>query len=587
MREFRRRWVVSFVCAAIAASLAGNLTGAAQSAEPQKETKEQRDTRMKWWREARFGMFIHWGIYSVPAGTYKGKQIDGIGEWIMHNAKIPVPEYREYAKQFNPVKYNPEEWVLAAKNAGMKYLIITSKHHDGFALFDSKVSDWNAVKSSGAKRDLLKPLAEACQKHGIKLGFYYSQCQDWNNPGGEAWGGHWDPAQNGDYDAYLKNVAVPQVKEILSNYGPIAVLWYDTPKDMTPERAAQFIALHPMQPGLIWNNRLGGGFDGDSETPEQFIPPTGYPGRDWETCMTMNDTWGFKSYDQNWKSTESLVRNLVDIASKGGNYLLNVGPTSEGQIPAPSLERLKEIGDWMKVNSESIYATTATPFKRLPWGRCTTKRDAGGTTLYFHVFQWPKDGQLLVPGLANSAQQAYLLADCDKKPLKTQSSDAGLTITVPAAAPDRISSTVVARIEGELKIVTAPLQPAADGSLKLLPGDAIIHGEQVRSEGQQGEENLGWWTNPSESVEWEFQIAKPGKFKVSAELATMGTNSFEVVVGGEKLAGKAPDTGSYQKYQVVDLGTIEIRSAGKVSLSVKPVQNGWQPMNVRWVLLKP
>ncbi len=233
------------------------------------------------------------------------------------------------------------------------------------------MNDWDIVDATPYGKDLLKPLAEACRKHGLKLGFYYSQAQDWNN-GGSAAGGKWDKAQEHSMDEYIDKVAVPQVREILTNYGEFpAVLWWDTPTDMNKERADKLIELLKLKPGIIHNNRLGGGYKGDTETPEQYIPATGYPGRDWETCMTMNDTWGFKSYDHNWKPTETLIRNLVDIASKGGNYLLNVGPTAEGEIPAPSIERLKEVGAWMKVNGEAIYGTTASPFKRLPWGRCT------------------------------------------------------------------------------------------------------------------------------------------------------------------------------------------------------------------------
>ena len=311
------------------------------------ETPAQRDARMKWWREARFGMFIHWGVYSVPAGVYHDKEIGGIGEWIMNSAKIPVSEYRQFAPRFNPVKYNADDWVRAAKDAGMKYIVITAKHHDGFAMFDSKASDWNIMKASPFGRDPLKELAAACKKHGLKLGFYYSQAQDWNNPGGAAIGGRWDKAQEGDMTDYIRNVAAPQVRELLTHYGPISVLWWDTPEGMTRERADLLLPLLRLQPGIIHNNRLGGNYPGDTETPEQFVPATGYKGRDWETCMTMNDTWGFKLHDDQWKSTETVIRNLVDIASKGGNYLLNVGPTSEGLIPGPSLDRLKAVGEWM------------------------------------------------------------------------------------------------------------------------------------------------------------------------------------------------------------------------------------------------
>ncbi len=292
---------------------------------------------MGWWRDAKFGLFIHWGVYSVPAGVYRGRQIGNAGEWIMFSAKVPCAEYQAFAKRFNPIKFNADEWARLAKEAGVKYIVITAKHHDGFAMFASKASDWNIVKATPFGRDPLQELATACRKYGIRLGFYYSQAQDWNNPGGAAAGGHWDPAQNGDMTEYIRRVAVPQVREILSNYGQISVLWWDYPVDMTRERAEMLLPLLRLQPGIITNDRLGGGVRGDTETPEQAIPAVGIKGRDWETCMTMNDTWGYKSDDNNWKSSETLVRNLIDIVSKGGNYLLNVGPTSEGLIPEASV----------------------------------------------------------------------------------------------------------------------------------------------------------------------------------------------------------------------------------------------------------
>ncbi|MBN2201861.1 alpha-L-fucosidase [bacterium] len=420
------------------------------------ESLKQRNERMAWWRDARFGMFIHWGVYSVPAGVTRGRPVDGIGEWIMNNAHIPCAEYRQYAKQFNPVRYDPEAWVRLAKEAGMKYIIITSKHHDGFALFDSKVTDWDVVDATPYGKDLLKPLAEACQRNGMRLGFYYSQAQDWNHPGGSAIGGHWDRAQEGDMDAYIRGIAAPQVREILSNYGPVSVLWWDTPEGMTKERAEMLLPLLDLRPGIIWNNRLGGGYEGDTETPEQFIPATGFPGRDWETCMTMNDTWGYKSTDHNWKSSQALIRNLVDAASKGGNYLLNVGPTSEGVIPEPSVERLRAIGRWMKVNSEAVYGTQASPFRNLPWGRCTQKKAPGATRLYLHVFDWPADGKLALPGIANRPKQAYLLSDSVRAALPVERGEDGLVLTVPASAPDTDASVVVLDIHGKPEVVEPP-----------------------------------------------------------------------------------------------------------------------------------
>ncbi|MFM9024320.1 MAG: alpha-L-fucosidase [Planctomycetaceae bacterium] len=457
------------------------------------EPAPRRDARMQWWREARFGMFIHWGVYSVPAGTYRGERVKGIGEWIMHHGKIPMADYRLFARDFNPVKFDADRWVCIAKDAGMRYIIITAKHHDGFAMFHSRVSPWNIHDATPFKRDPLAELAAACRKHGMPLGFYYSQAQDWNHPGGAATGGHWDEAQDGDMDEYLRTIAVPQVRELLTNYGPVAVMWWDTPRDMTPERAEMLVPLLKLQPGIITNNRLAKEYPGDTETPEQRIPATGYPGRDWETCMTMNDTWGYKSYDDHWKGADVLIRNLVDIASKGGNYLLNVGPTAEGLIPQPSVERLERVGAWMRRNGAAIYATQASPFKRLPWGRCTQKPHDGGTTLFLHVFDWPADGRLVVPGLRNETVSARVLDDAANTPLPIAAGAEGPVIQVPSTAPDAICSVVVLEIKGPPEVAAILPGQDADGSITLAPIEAICHGA-VRFESGAMHDTIGSWT---------------------------------------------------------------------------------------------
>ncbi|MBI5706114.1 MAG: alpha-L-fucosidase [Armatimonadetes bacterium] len=545
------------------------------------ETPAQRDVRMKWFREARFGMFIHWGVYSVPAGVYDGKPIGGIGEWIMHQGRIPVDRYRAYAKEFNPVKYDADRWVRIAKNAGMKYIVITSKHHDGFAMFDSKASDWNIVKATPFGRDPLAELAKACQKHGLRLGFYYSQAQDWNN-GGSAAGGHWDPKQDRNMTEYIQNVAVPQVKEILTKYGKISVLWWDTPYEMTKERADILLPLFKLQPGIIHNNRLGGGYRGDTETPEQFVPATGYPGRDWETCMTMNDTWGYKSTDHNWKSSKDLIRMLVDIASEGGNFLLNVGPTSLGEIPPPSVERLAAVGAWMKKNGSAIYATSASPFKKLPWGRCTKVLGKDGAALYLHVFDWPTNGKLLVPGLRSKVGSAWLL-DGEKK-LAARNTPEGVEIAVPLRAPDAVSTTVRLMVKGEIMIEQPESTLKLGASLALTPDEATLHGE-LQSEERGGKPNLGFWTDPKDYAEWTFTADKAGSVSLTTEIAAPASASFTVTLGGKTARLTSPNTGSYDSYHAVDLGTFSV-VAGKNTLVVRAVAEGWKPMNLRAIQMK-
>jgi alpha-L-fucosidase len=433
------------------------------------ETTEQHNQRMAWWRAARFGMFIHWGVYSVPAGTYDGQQIKGIGEWIMNNASIPVAVYARYAAQFNPTGFDADQWVSIAKNAGMKYIIITAKHHDGFAMFHTKVDGFNIYDATPFKRDPLAELAVACQKQGIKLGFYYSQSQDWHHPGGFAikHGGrkteHWDPAQDGDFDQYLQNVALPQVRELLTNYGPVAVLWFDTPRQMTPQRGQPFIdLLHELQPQIIRNNRLiDGGKTGDTETPEQYVPPQGFPGRDWETCMTINDTWGYKSYDTNFKSVETLLRNLIDIASKGGNYLLNVGPTAQGVIPQPEVDRLEAIGKWLDVNGEAIYGTGPTIFGAEAGDLVPGKKDRHGRPLvnakwewrcttspgkiFIHIFKWPT-APFELPPVKSRIVNAYLLADAEQVLPFTQT-DEKVLITLPPVPLDPIATVVCLEVQ--------------------------------------------------------------------------------------------------------------------------------------------
>ncbi|RMG75644.1 MAG: alpha-L-fucosidase [Bacteroidetes bacterium] len=418
------------------------------------ESEADRAARMEWWKEARFGMFIHWGLYAVPAGEYKGERVKGIGEWIMHRQHIPIAEYEKFASQFNPTAYDAKAWVQLAKAAGMKYIVITSKHHDGFALWDSKVTDWDVVDRTPYGKDLLKPLAEACAEEGIKLCFYYS-IMDWHHPDAQADTepnynrGRNDTHANPNFPRYLEDYMKPQLEELLTNYGDIGVLWFDGEwvPDYTTEMGKEvYTFVRSLQPDIIINNRVDkgrkgmegldaeGDFAGDFGTPEQEIPATGVPGVDWESCMTMNDTWGYKSFDDNWKSDTTLIRNLVDIVSKGGNFLLNIGPTAEGRIPEASVTRLQAMGAWMDVNSEAIYGAQASPFERPDWGRFTQK----GDILYAHIFDWPAGGELVIPELSE-AQSARILGG---EAVDLSSGAGGTTLHLPAEAPDGIATVV-------------------------------------------------------------------------------------------------------------------------------------------------
>ncbi len=554
------------------------------------ETAEQRDARMAWWREARFGLFIHWGIYSVPAGTHKGEQIENIGEWIMHYGKIPVAEYQQYAKQFNPVDYDPEAWVLMAKDAGMKYIVITAKHHDGFALFDTAASDWNIVEATPYGKDLLKPLAEAARKHDIKLGIYYSQAQDWVHPGGSFWDGYgWDPAQNGSMDDYLRDIAVPQVKELFTNYGEISILWWDTPIDMTPARAAMFDGLVELQPGIIVNNRLLYGHDGDMRTPEQNVPPTGLD-FDWEACMTMNTTWGYKSYDDDWKSSEQLIHNLVDSASKGGNYLLNVGPMANGEIPQASIERLKDVGEWMNVNSSSIYGTTASPFIRLPWGRATKKEYANATDLYLHVFDWPEDGLLKMDGLRSEVSGAYFLADFQQH-IQINKTQEGVVLKLPDKPLDEINTVIVLKITGKLDVERILPRQDGEGVLELAMDDAHIHnpGYGGRLELRQDDNSafyLDGWTDFQSRVDWLVRIDKPGIFNVYADVAAEEPAGFLLMANDGQKSLTIKSTGGQQTFQTQRIGQLMLPE-GESTIRVHPQMSLWNPIILRSVTLKP
>ncbi len=427
--------------------------------------------RMQWWRDARFGLFIHWGLYSTLEGEYAANT--GHAEWIRTTAQIPVGEYDKLLNDFNPVNFDADEWCRMAKDAGMKYIVITSKHHDGFALFDSRVSDFD-VMNTPFQRDIMKELADAAERHGLKMCWYHS-IMDWHHPDylpRRGWEQADRPADGASFDTFIDYLHA-QVTELLTNYGPVGVMWFDGEWEATWDREmgnALYELCRDLQPDTIINNRVGKGrggmagmttgpgFAGDFGTPEQEVPDTGFPGVDWESCITMNAHWGWNRADTQWKSNADLIQMLIDVASKGGNLLLNVGPKPDGTFPDEAIERLTAIGDWMDINAEAIYGTQASPFTDLPWGRCTMRESDDGTTttLYLHVFDWPEDQVLVIPGLGNDPLSSHILGSEDSVTITRRPGEGDTYLLLPENPVHDASTTIALEIRGAPIIYETP-----------------------------------------------------------------------------------------------------------------------------------
>jgi alpha-L-fucosidase len=541
--------------------------------------------RLAWWRDAHFGMFIHWGLYAIPAGEWKGQQIPGIGEWIMNRAKIPVREYEQLAKQFNPVKFNADEWVRVAKEAGQKYMVITAKHHDGFAMFHSRVSKYNIYDATPFHRDPIAELAAACKRQGMRLGFYYSQTQDWHDPNGN--GNNWDYDESKkDFNKYLHELAIPQVRELLTQYGPVALIWFDTPRIITEQQSKELVDLvHKLQPNCLVDGRVGhdvGDYRsmGDNQIPVKLLD------YDWETPVTLNDTWGFKKNDNNWKSPQTLIRQLVDVVSKNGNYLLNVGPTPEGVIPQPSVDRLMAVGKWLRTNGDAVYGAKASPFPyEQEWGSITLKPGK----LFMNVTEWPKS-EFVLYGLKSKVKGARLLANPGQPLRVSQSYDQqkdlySVRIALPGAAPDPDVSVIALDIDGTAD-VQAGLMQQPDGTVTLSPAFAQVHDASKKLT----IDNRGIttdWMDPKASLSWDFRMYRPGSYSIvlvtTETRAAAGGDSWEgghavsVAVAGQRVQttvtnaepGKDPRNPRWRDY-VNAAGRVQIKDAGVLHLVVQP-----------------
>lgn len=558
--------------------------------------------RMSWWREARFGMFIHWGPYARLAGEWRGKRVKSIGEWIMYHGKIPVADYEEMARNFNPTEFNADEWVRVAKAAGMKYIVITAKHCDGFAMYPSKVTPYNIVDWTPFDRDPLKELRTACDKHGLKLGFYYSHNWDWHEPNALGLPNVWDFPDNDkkDIEKYLRGKSLPQVEELARQYSP-DIMWFDVPSGpaggLSLEQSERFRNLvRKYDPDCIINDRVGNGL-GDYVTPEQYIP-TGEK-TDFEVCMTLNDTWGYKHYDRNWKTPETVIRNLVDIASKGGNYLLNVGPTGEGLIPPASVRILQEVGMWMEKFGESVYGTFANPLGPLPYNARITAKPG---KLFLHLFDWPQRREIIVPGVICTVDRIYLLGDPDKAPLDFEHLNGedlliGLAAeNLPSSALDTRDTVLVIEYSGPLAAADKPMLIDPACQTRLSPALATFKGEGLKYEFNNAwDEGRGYhivgWDNPGEEACWAVRTLRRARYEVYVEYgapAACGSNRFEILVGENRLEAGVQDTGGWHSFKTCLVGKIDLEAGEAYTLSMRAVEVGADGlMNLREVQLVP
>jgi len=550
--------------------------------------------RGTWLKDSRFAMFIHWGLFSELGGKWNDKTQYGIAEWIMRRAQIPVTDYEKVATRFNPTGFNADEWVQLAKDAGMRHIMITAKHHEGFAMFKSAASPYNIVDATPFKRDPMKELAEACRVKGLRFGFYYSQTQDWHER--DAVGNDWDFKNGaGDFQGYLKTKALPQIKELLSNYGPIAGVWFDTPGPITLEQSKGLVDLvHTLQPQALVNSRIGNGL-GDYETlGDQEIPRLPRPGL-WETPDTANDTWAYAWYDRDWKSPTEIAERLVRVVSRGGTYLLNVGPDGTGRIPEQSARILREVGKWVHTHEDAIHGTDATPFGPLAWGECTAR----GNTLFLHVFQWPADGELVLPGLRSKVKQATL----EGEKVKTAREENLLVISVPKLRPDTLIPVVTLELAGPVEASReAYVLNGCRNTLEM--GVAALKGCEVKAVNWMEKfgdwkhmECLAGWQGAERSATWAFKTVSPSSFYLDVEYTCPAEDdysewgircgdsnlTFPLIDTGERPTRKAFG-GALPRFRTYRVGVIDFPKPGAQQLTFGPT--GVDGKNIRITALR-
>ena len=541
---------------------------------------KNRDVRMEWWREARFGLFIHWGLYSIPAGEWKGKTSKkDYAEWTMHNFQIPLEEYSQLAKEFNPTEFDANEWAQLAADAGMGYFVLTTKHHDGFAMFDSDVSDYNIVDATPFKRDVFGELATAFRKRGMKAGAYYSQDLDWSQSQGGAINEYnlWDfPREEPDYklfDKYMNEKSIPQVEELFTKYGEIGVVWFDVPRMVDAKRGKRFHDLvRKHQPNVVINGRICNpqGLYSDYLVPGDNGYYTSPQNFDWECCATMNESWGYTKNKKEHKNSNDIIMVLLKSVSSGGNLLLNVGPKPDGTIPEDQVEILKDVAVWMKDNKEAIHGTKANPFEEFfDWGYCTVK----DSDIYLHVSEWVDGKTITVPRLNNNVLSVKVLGDDDRKlQWKKKGNDVFITLS---GEPIHLSATVIkVGCSGDQLDIYSPKLDMSNGKVTLKTGYAKSQGSRMRTLRHSIQQGMAAADlsqgHPSERLVWDFQVDKPGTYRVTADCLKLDMNNINprtiyLMIDGENEYSTKVSENSL-KNGLLDLGEIQISKAGTASL---------------------
>lgn len=541
--------------------------------------------------KGNYAMFIHWGLYSQLANRWKGKTYYGIGEWLMNEnmAGIPVEEYKAAASTFNPKGFDARAIVRLAKDAGMKYIVITSKHHDGFAMYDSRACDFNIVRQTPFARDPMRELAQACKEEGLGLGFYYSHNQDWTYPGGN--GGPKTDAQGHPktFDDYFREKCLPQVEEITRNYGDIELVWFDTPGGMPEKYARKLVeVVHHNQPHALVSGRVGYGM-GDYQTlGDMEVPLENVPGL-WESVDVTNDSWGYAWYDQNWKAPQQVLFNLVSTVARGGTYMMNVGPDGHGEIPAAAQATLRSVGKWLNRHPYVIYDAGASPWGHaLPWGDATTHDG----NLYLTVFQWPTDGKLYVPGVLSEVSKVELMGENGSRKLKFNRSGNWLVVDVPTAVPEKLAAVLKVTPQASDSFrVDRTL--AVDPHIGLCASVKFATAENGSVHKRQWMEKFGeWktayavdkWTEATRTT-WEVEIKEPGSYQLSLHYAGTSRMVWRIdMEGGTFIQNQQGASSAYADYPI---GQVTFDRPGKHRLSVRLLEGNMADASLTALTVMP